>query len=77
MMWTFNSLLTLNIIQNLKDVSTFMNLLQTSARQVMIKRLAANGGDKDAWRKAEDYISSVLGPVSLARYPATSMSPQC
>ena len=46
--------LTLNIIQNFKDVTTFMNLFQASARQSMIKRLAANGVDKDAWRKGED-----------------------
>ena len=52
--------MTLNIIQNFKDVPTFMNLFQASARQSMIKRLAVNGVDKDACRKGEDYISSVL-----------------
>ena len=39
--------LTLNIIQNCKDVPTFMNLFQTSARQSMFKRLATHSTDKD------------------------------
>ena len=40
--------LTLNIIQNFKDVTTFMNLFQASVRQSMIKHLATHGADKDA-----------------------------
>ena len=36
-----------NIIKNFKDVSTFMNLFQSSVRQSMIKRLVSNGVDKD------------------------------
>ena len=40
--------MTLKIIQNFKDMPTFMNFFQTSARQAMIKRLAANGVDKYA-----------------------------
>ena len=40
--------LTLNIIQNFKDVPTFMNLFQASARQSMIKRHTTHGTDKDA-----------------------------
>ena len=39
--------LTLNFIQNFKDVSSFMNHFQTSARQSMIKRLETHGADKD------------------------------
>ena len=64
--------LTLNIIQNFKDVSTFMNLFRASARQSMIKRLATHGTDKDVWRKTEDYISSFLHEDTMLTLDNTS-----
>ena len=37
-----------------------MNFFQASVRQSVIQRLAANGHDKEAWRKGADEIANLL-----------------
>jgi hypothetical protein len=62
----------LTICKNFKEVPVFWNFFQGSVRQAMIQSLAANGQDKDAWRKAADKIADLLHDNTMLTLENTS-----
>jgi hypothetical protein len=62
----------LTICKNFKEVPVFWNFFQDSVRQSMIQSLAANGQDKEAWRKAEDKIADLLHDNTMLTLENTS-----
>ena len=62
----------LTICKNFKEVPVFWNFFQGSVRQAMIQSLAANGQDKDAWRKAADKIANLLHDNTMLTLENTS-----
>ena len=62
----------LTICKNFKEVPVFWNFFQGSVRQAMIQSLAANGQDKEAWRKAADKIADLLHDNTMLTLENTS-----
>jgi predicted GNAT family acetyltransferase len=63
--------------KNFKEVPVFLNFFQGSVRQAMIQSLAANGQDKDAWRKATDEIANLLHDDAMLTFENTSDVMKC
>ena len=67
----------LTICKNFKEVPVFWDFFQGSVRQAMIQSLAANGQDKDAWRKAADKIANLLHDDTMLTLANTSEAMKC
>jgi hypothetical protein len=67
----------LTICKNFKEVPVFWDFFQGSVRQTMIQSLAANGQDKDAWRKASDKIANLLQDDTMLTLANTSEAMKC
>ena len=47
------------LLKNFVTIKSLMPFLRSSLRQTMIRKLSKVGKDKDAWKKAEEYLTQL------------------
>ena len=47
------------LVKNFSSIESLMPFLRSSLRQTMIRRLSKVGKDKEAWKKAEEYLTQL------------------